>query len=106
MINHFEQLKNKNVDKYKRILPVYSKIKGMTAVKIFEQAGLSVEVLGKTRITAALKSFKKEFNFKEQFLHSYQLKFNDLDKNYQNLSNKTFEAPLNEEYEALLEKIL
>ena len=37
-----------------------SKIKGMTAVKIFEQAGLSVEVLGKTRITAALKSFKKE----------------------------------------------
>lgn len=37
-----------------------AKIKGMTAVKIFEQAGLSVEVLGKPRITAALKSFKKE----------------------------------------------
>ncbi len=37
-----------------------AKIKGMTAVKIFEQAGLPVEVLGKPRITAALKSFKRE----------------------------------------------
>lgn len=33
---------------------------GMTAVKIFEQAGLPPDILGKTRITAAMKMFKRE----------------------------------------------
>lgn len=37
-----------------------SKKKGMTAVKIFTKAGLTVELLGKSRITAAMKSFKRE----------------------------------------------
>lgn len=34
--------------------------KGMTAVKIFTQAGLTPELLGKPRIAAAMKSFKRE----------------------------------------------
>lgn len=33
---------------------------GMTAVRIFALAGLTPELLGKPRITAAMKSFKKE----------------------------------------------
>lgn len=37
-----------------------SKIQGMTAVKIFTQAGLTLDLLGKSRITAAMKSFKIE----------------------------------------------
>lgn len=45
---------------FKRTAVEQSKQKGMTAVKIFEQAGLSVELLGKTRITAAMKMFKRE----------------------------------------------
>lgn len=35
-------------------------LSGMTAVKIFEQAGLPLDVLGKSRITAAMKMFKRE----------------------------------------------
>ncbi|PPK81839.1 hypothetical protein BXY41_10346 [Lacrimispora xylanisolvens] len=37
-----------------------SEKKGMTAVRIFALAGLTLELLGKPRITAAMKSFKKE----------------------------------------------
>lgn len=37
-----------------------SKKKGMTAVKIFTKAGLPVELLGKPRITSAMKAFKYE----------------------------------------------
>ncbi len=33
---------------------------GFTSIKIFTQAGLSVEMLGKPRIYAAMKSFKRE----------------------------------------------
>ena len=36
------------------------KQQGMTAVKIFTQADLPVELLGKPRITAAMKAFKRE----------------------------------------------
>lgn len=34
--------------------------KGMTSVKIFTQAGLGLELMGKPRIYAAMKSFKRE----------------------------------------------
>lgn len=36
-----------------------SKEKGMTAVRVFTKAGLTPELLGKPRITAAMKAFKK-----------------------------------------------
>lgn len=37
-----------------------AKKEGMTAVKIFTKAGLPVELLGKPRITSAMKAFKRE----------------------------------------------
>jgi len=42
-----------------------SEKKGMTVVRIFALAGLTLELLGKPRITAAMKSFKKEAAYPE-----------------------------------------
>ncbi len=48
---------------------------------------------------------KKKYGFENQFLHAYKLSFDTLKKPLAYLSNKTFTAPLNEEYITLLEKI-
>ena len=46
--------------------------------------------------------FLKKYNFKNQFLHAYKITFKGLDKPLENLSNKTFEAPMPLEYKNLL----
>ena len=47
----------------------------------------------------------KEYGFKNQFLHASEVHFGQLDKPLENLSKKSFKAPLPEEYSLLLDKL-
>ncbi len=46
--------------------------------------------------------FEKEYKFKNQFLHASEIHFGQLKKPLENLSRKSFKAPLLEEYEKIL----
>ena len=48
---------------------------------------------------------EKEYGFKNQFLHASEVHFGQLDKPLENLSKKSFKAPLPEEYSLLLDKL-
>ena len=48
---------------------------------------------------------EKEYGFKNQFLHASEVHFGQLDKPLENLSKKSFKAPLPEEYSLLLNKL-
>ena len=47
----------------------------------------------------------KEYGFKNQFLHASEVHFGQLDKPLENLSKKSFKAPLPKEYSLLLDKL-
>lgn len=49
--------------------------------------------------------FEKEFGFKNQFLHASELHFGKLSKPLENLSSKSFIAPLPQEYLDILDKL-
>lgn len=49
--------------------------------------------------------FKKEFNFENQFLHSYKLVFSDIKGTFNYLSNKEFIAELPTELQNILENL-
>ena len=49
--------------------------------------------------------FKKEYGFENQFLHASELHFGKLEKPLENLSSKSFEAEMPEEYIELINKL-
>ncbi len=49
--------------------------------------------------------FEKEYKFKNQFLHASELHFGKLAKPLENLSSKSFKAPMPREYQDLLDKL-
>ncbi len=49
--------------------------------------------------------FEKQYGFKNQFLHAYQIHFGKLHKPLEYLSSKMFEAPMPQEYIDLLDKL-
>ena len=48
---------------------------------------------------------EKQYGFKNQFLHAHEISFEQLDKPLSYLSNKTFVAPMPEEYTKLVEQL-
>ena len=51
------------------------------------------------------KEFKDKYEFENQFLHAYMLKFKDVEGHLSYLKNKEFISPLPESFEKLLKKI-
>ncbi len=51
------------------------------------------------------KEFKDLYNFDNQFLHAYQIKFKNIGGKLSYLSNKTFTAPLTKKEEEILNKL-
>lgn len=51
------------------------------------------------------KNFSKTYNFEDQFLHAYKIKFNNLNGELKYLSNKEFTAPLPLNMEAILKSL-
>lgn len=49
------------------------------------------------------KEFKQKFDYQNQFLHAYKMKFDELDGDLSYLSNKEFIAPINEKEKKVLD---